>query len=177
MGGILVCLMESKKSWQPRLKNIGKQGSPMDLHNWTFLTIPWTLLPLTRLSTQQAPGSVPLSSNSWEKEPHWMAWVRCSPRIQSAMAWGWCQREQIWLPGLTLLDTWTPQEKSILLALWKLSGSFMVFPIPSDRPALTLTNTFSSFLHLPHCRPYGQLSVCIAQDKLFTLCKPQSPHL
>ena len=52
-----------------------------------------------------------------------------------------------------------------------------MLPTLSDLPALTLTNTFSSFLHLPHCRPYGQLSVYMAQDKLFTLSKPQSPHL
>ena len=79
------------------------------------------------------------------------------------------------------VDTWTPQERPILLALEKLphllSGGSIVLPTLSDLPALTLTNTFSSFLHLPHCRHYGQLSVYMTQDKLFTLSKPQSPHL
>lgn len=36
---------------------------------------------------------------------------------------------------------------------WHYSGGFLLLPDPSDLPALTLTNTFSPFLHLPHCRP------------------------
>ena len=87
---------------------------------------------------------------------------------------------KIWLPHLTL---WTHGHlKKGPFWHWRklphlLSGGFLVLPTLSDLPALTLTNTFSSFLHLPHCRHYGQLSVYMAQDKLFTLSKPQSPHL
>lgn len=59
-----MCLVDSPKNIDSPIRKTGKKGSPIDLNNWTFFDLPLGILPLTRMGTQQAPGLVPLSSNS-----------------------------------------------------------------------------------------------------------------
>lgn len=148
--------MESKKCWQPSLRKIGKQDSPMDLHSKTFLIFS-SLWPnsapckchalcflaqvlerknlIGRLVPDVPPGSNPLWPEGGVMENKYGCQVLSSGqngRLRRGPVFWHCRK----LPHL-------------------LCGIFPLLSMPRDLPALTLTISSPSFLHLPSCRPYS----------------------